>query len=324
MTLVVRGQSANSVFGLLGNDENSATFALGWVLEHSPALLGRLVEDVLGRPTDVGNVFIHLQKHRENGGFTDIEVIAASRFHIVVEAKRDWGLPSEAQLARYAVRMDEEKAERRLVSLSAAPSDHAARRMPQTVAGIPVLHRSWADVRRMAVASRVDASSNAEKLWLRHLVEHLEGYIAVDQVSSNLVYVVSLGLDPMVEGGAHTWVDVVEQDGCYFHPIAAGWPQQPPNYMAFRYHGRLQSVHHVDSYEIVTNLADRNPLWLATHSEHFVYRLGPPMRPVNEVRTGNIFRNGRVWCAIDTLLSGAFATISEARDETQRRMDAIA
>src|SRR5690242_11781765 len=77
MTLVVRGQSANSVFGLLGNDENSATFALGWVLEHSPALLGRLVEDVLGRPTDVGNAFIHLQKHRENGGFTDIEVIAA-------------------------------------------------------------------------------------------------------------------------------------------------------------------------------------------------------------------------------------------------------
>ena len=31
-------------------------------------------------------------------------------------------------------------------------------------------------------------------------------------------------------------------------------------------------------------------------------------------------RAGRVSCAIDTLLSGAFDTISDARDETQRRL----
>jgi hypothetical protein len=44
------------------------------------------------------------------------------------------------------------------------------------------------------------------------------------------------------------------------------------------------------------------------------------MLPAREIRTGNIFRNGRVWCAIDTLLSGAFDTIGAARDETQRRL----
>jgi hypothetical protein len=323
MTLVVRGRSASSVFGLLGSDENSATFALGWVLERSPALLARVVEDVVGKRVNVEHAVIHLQKHREQGGFTDVELVAAGRFHIILEAKRGWDLPSAEQLTRYAVRLDEAgaDAERRLVSVSAADAGYASRHMLKTVGGIPALHCSWTDVRRMAEASRSAASSNEEKLWLRQLVEHLGEYIAVDQVSSNRVYVVSLGIDPMVDGGTHTWVDVVEKDGCYFHPISAGWPQQPPNYIAFRHHGRLQSVHHIDSYEVVSNLAERNPLWLETSEDHFVYRLGPAMRPVREMRTGNIFRNGRVWCAIDTLLSGAFQTISDARDETQRRVD---
>lgn len=44
------------------------------------------------------------------------------------------------------------------------------------------------------------------------------------------------------------------------------------------------------------------------------------MRPARDMRTGNIFRNGWAWCAIDTLLSGAFNTISDARDETARRL----
>jgi hypothetical protein len=33
-----------------------------------------------------------------------------------------------------------------------------------------------------------------------------------------------------------------------------------------------------------------------------------------------IFRNGRVWCAIDTLLCGTFDTITDARGETDRRL----
>ena len=42
------------------------------------------------------------------------------------------------------------------------------------------------------------------------------------------------------------------------------------------------------------------------------------MRPAWPMRTGNLDRNTRVWCAIDTLLSGAFDTIGEDRDEAKR------
>ena len=63
-----------------------------------------------------------------------------------------------------------------------------------------------------------------------------------------------------------------------------------------------------------------NSLWLRTYKDHFVYRLGPAMRPARQMKTGNLFMNQRVKCAIDTLLSGAFDTIRDARDETDRRL----
>ncbi len=145
----------------------------------------------------------------------------------------------------------------------------------------------------------------------------------MERNTSNLVYMVVLSSKPMIAGQTHTWIDVVEKDRCYFHPVGDGtnrWPPQPQNYLGFRYWGRLQSVHHVDTYEIVTDLSTYNPLWVPTNEDHFVYHLGPPMRPARELRNGNIYPNARFECAIDTLLSGAFVTIRDAADETKRRL----
>ena len=147
----------------------------------------------------------------------------------------------------------------------------------------------------------------------------------MDTWRDNMVYVVSLGSEPMREGGTHTWIDVVEKDGEYFHPVGNRRPQQPPNYIAFRYKGRLQSVHRIESHEIWTNVAEKNPLWRDTDRPHFVYKLGPAMRPPRALKaggTGDSVKQGRlVWCAIDTLLSGQFDYLGEAVAETKRRQE---
>ena len=136
----------------------------------------------------------------------------------------------------------------------------------------------------------------------------------------NSVYVVSLSVNPIGQSADYTWVDVVEKDGRYFHPVGNRWPVSPPNYIGFRYHGELQSVHHIDAYETVADLSQRSSMWPKTDTHHFVYTLGPAMKPTARVRTGKIYRNARVWCAIDTLLSGVCETIGDARDETSRRL----
>ena len=321
MALIIRGRAPTSVFHLNGSDENSATNALGWVLERSFTLRKVFVESLLGEPIDVTDATLSLQKHGEDGGYTDLEIQAGNEFHVVVEAKKGWQVPSLDQLLKYRPRMQAGGASRqRLVSLSSARADIVKRTLPTHLEGASVVHLSWREIQRMAAASHKRASGFEEKLWLRQLVQHMQEFVAMERLTDNTVYVVSLGLGPMAESDSHTWIDVVEKDRSYFHPVGKTWPTQPPNYVGFRHHGKLQSVHHVDSFQIAADVSAINPLWLKTSDDHFVYRLGPPMRPPVEVRTGDINRNARCTCAIDTLLSGAFITISAARDETKRRL----
>jgi hypothetical protein len=322
MVLRLFGTEPASVFAIFGTDENSATFALGWVLEKSPTLLAAFVKDLIGvslRPQE--ETVVELQRRHPDTGITDIELTCGNSGHIIIEAKRGWTLPNNAQLTRYARCLSKRaRSIARIVSLSAASSEYARRRLPARVSGIPLLHRSWSNVSGTARTAYHAAKSLEEKMWIRELITHLQEFVSMQNPRDNLVFVVSLSPRPIRKGDSYSWIDVVETDKRYFHPVGNRWPVFPPNYIAFRYHGALQSVHHIDRSEVVTNLASKDPRWPDTDVDRFVYHLGPPMRPQNLVRTGNIYRNGRVWCAIDTLLSGAYKTISDARDETKRRL----
>lgn len=323
--LIARGSEPASVFGLLGLDENSATFSLGWTLSRSPAFVMELLKLLGVKTTDVTDMVVDLQRHANDGGYTDLELRAPDRFHLILEAKRGWALPGEPQLVRYVARLSEAKGEAMLVSITAADAEFARRRHPKQIGGVSVQHRSWLDVRNAVRRAGHLATGWEEKLWLRNLDTHLGEYVAMQNESSNLVYVVSLSGDRLEGADDYTWIDVVETDHAYFHPYQGrgGWPVVPPNYLGFRYDGKLQYVRHIESTAIVTALADIHPAWRSIEGEQVVYRLGPPMRPPKEIRTGKkVARATRVWCAIDTLLSGACSTISDARDETSRRLTA--
>jgi DNA-binding transcriptional regulator YiaG len=318
--LMVSGdQCSSSVFGLARSDENSATFALGWVLKESPSFRSIFVETIFDIDFDTRSCAISLQRHDEDRGFTDLEIQSASAFHVILEAKKGWTVPSSEQFGRYIPRLVESAAtSKKLVSVSAAKQYFAALSLPSRLDGFEIVHFSWHELQRLATDALSNTRKLEERLWLREFVKHLNGFAAMRDVTDNSVFVVSLGAGPMPDR-TQTWIEVVERDRCYFHPVGRAWPSQPPNYLGFRYSGQLQSVHHVDSFEIVRNVSSINPNWLETEIDQFVYRLGPPMKPAQVVTTGNIPRDGRVWCALDTLLSGAYLTISDARDETQRR-----
>ena len=250
-----------------------------------------------------------------------MEIQSGRAFHAVLEAKRDWELPSKRYAPRFAVARARH---RRLVTVSAADADFAARSLPARIGGAPLVHLSWGDLARLSRAVLAAARKADERFWLRQWMLHLWEFVAMERRLDNNVFVVSLGVSPMVDGGSLTWIDVVEKGGRYFHPVGHMWPVQPPNDLGFRYRGALQSVRHVDAFEVVENLSKYDKRWPPTDRDHFVYKLGPPMQPARPVRTGALYKNARVWCAIDTLLSGAFETIAEARNETKRRLEEMA
>jgi len=321
MALIVRGAEPKSVFGLRGADENSVTYALGWVLEKSLALRTLLLWRIFGEALEAEGCSISLQKSGLDGGYTDLEIQSGLRFHAVVEAKRGWELPTRAQLERYAPRISSDVKRGRIVSMSAVASDHAHRNLPSDVAGIRLAHVAWADLRRLVMTAMTSTRAVEERVWLKEFDSHLQEFVLMKRRLDSIVYLVPLSAEPMVQGRRHRWIDVVEQDRCYFHPIGGQFPVEPVNYVGFRYNGLVQSVHHVDSFKVVSNLAAENPQWLETDTDHFVYALGPPMRPATPMRLGNnLYAPGSHRVAIDCLLSGRYATVREAYDETRGRM----
>ena len=320
--LILHGREVGTVFNLLGCDENAVTASLGWVLTRRPgAFLERFLKAVLDGQSHGTPQAVHLQKHAEDGGYTDIEIIT-DKAHVIVEAKRRWNLPTHRQLNKYARRLEGRGGARVLVVLSECTSDYVADvGLPEAVRKIPVRFLPWGKVHDLAASTR--ARTQAERHALGDFCRYLEDVMDDQDQESNLVYVVSLSTKrrPWCRIKPFDWVTKKRR---YFHPYnRAGWPLVPPNYLGFRYHGRLQSIHHVEKAEIVQNLADHLDEIVKRKRHHtpspcVLYRLGPPIVPCRKVKTGNLFRSARVWAALDLLLTSK--TISRARDLTKKRL----
>ncbi|OFX17639.1 MAG: hypothetical protein A2Z18_03250 [Armatimonadetes bacterium RBG_16_58_9] len=322
--LLLYNRKLETVFDLLGRKENDVTFSLGWVLSHSRTFLGQLMANLFphcdcGQPDE-----IRLQDPGKDGGYTDVEVYTANA-RIIVEAKRGWSLPGEAQLKLCAARLvpPVEGQRTALVVMSECLSEYANSKLKDYVLPVPVLHRSWKEVADLAQKC-VGLGCQSEKRLLREFHTYLKGLLSMQDHTSNLVYVVSVHRGP-VQWLAESPVDFLESTGMYFHPLGTGgWPKEPPNYFGFRYDGRLQRIHHVEKCEVGVNLCKRFPdQYRGGDHAHVLYTLGPniPIPTDRTIRTGNIYPSGRVWAALDLLLT--CQTISEARDKTKGRQPDI-
>jgi hypothetical protein len=239
--LVLHGRTVETVFDLLGRDENDMTFALGWGLRQSPALLRSFLNRVSPGTSVDEPLLIELQEHgAEDRGFTDIEVLSAE-VHLVLEAKRGWTPPNESQLRRYEGRLAASgRPAQVIVILTQNGGEQVVRHRlgpwapPEPIRAIVM---GWADVVTLAQqASR--AGRMADRRVAAELATYLRGVADMRDTSSNEVYVVSLTAQPWPGWPADlTPIDIVVRHGLYFFPATgtSGWHKMPPNYIAFRY-----------------------------------------------------------------------------------------
>lgn len=318
--LFLHNREIETLFQLLGEKENNITYSVGWALSRSPAFLSAFLGEVAGLWRKVDDVVVRLQEFRKGKGVTDIELELPGQFRIIVEAKRGWNLPRSKQLKKYASRFEERRAPvKRFVILSECSKEFTKDHLDYSeIRRVPVKPLSFRGVD--ALASKAEAKgSHAEKRLLHELRTYLGRIMTMQNLESNMVYVVAIR-----SGAPRGWripsIDIVEERHRYFHPAGInGWPKEPPNYIGFRYGGRLQSIHYIESYEVVTDLHKvcreiPSGEWVPM----FVYRLGPPIHPPRAVKTGKIYRANRVWCMLDALLT--CKTISAARNLTQKRL----
>jgi hypothetical protein len=320
--LLLHGKSVSTVFDLLGEHENDLTYSLGWALSQSRHFLKAFIQIALSIQPKLENVTIRLQHSEMNAGITDIEIESPGEFLIILEAKRGWNLPGKMQLEKYAGRQGfsgNKQVKRRILVLSECSRHYALTHLAATkINGIEISPVSWKEIVEVANRAR-KGSSHAEKRILSELLTYFGGLMTMQNLDSNRVYVVSLGRGNP-KGWKLSWIDIAKKKRRYFHPVGKNWPKEPPNYIAFRYFGKLQSIHHVDGYSVFDNPHDEFPeapseKW----SPYFLYRLSPPFAPPNEVKTGKIYPSGRVWCMLDTLFLAK--TISDAKQMSDKRAE---
>jgi hypothetical protein len=307
MELIRYGQEVSTIFDLFGSKENDMTFSLGWVLSRSEAFLRLLIADVCGGvPSHLCHAIIKLQTGRGLDGITDIEIEVGGELVFVIEAKKGPQLPTARQLAKYAN------------FLSGSAASAGSRLECDGIARTHLHHRSWRQIRALAEKASRSSESNVNKQWLRTFCDYVGGLLEMEMRYSNKVFVVSLG--GRGEGWSISFQDVVEKKNRYFFPVGNRWPDPPPNYLAFRYDGKLQSIRHVKSYVTFTRPSELFPE--APKSQewplHYCVTLGPAIKPPHEVRNGPRIRmSNRVYCLLDTLLTNK--TISDALTETESR-----
>lgn len=324
--LLLRKRLVPTVFSLLGDKENHISYSIAWGLSQSPHFLKLFIRNLTNKAIDVDRITINLQEQESNSGITDIEIKLEGQIHLIIEAKKGWNIPRLKQLQRYADRLSfrESKAPiRYIVTMSECSTGYAKRNLAaNNINGVPIVHVSWEQLTKWAYSAR-HSGSHREKRLLSELILYLEALMTMQKYDSNLVYVVSLS-SKVLPRWKISFIDIVKKRSMYFHPAEKGWPPVPPNYIAFRYHGKLQSIHHIKNYQMVEFLHPHFreiPLNASRRRKRFLYALGKGFAPDHDVPTGNLYANGRVWCMLDTLFTSR--TIWDARNATKRRQKAI-
>lgn len=307
--LTRHGKPIASVFDLLGTSENDLTSALGFGLDRSPALV-RLILESLGQ-SDHADVVVRMET-ADDLGRTDLELDTGASLW-VIEAKRGWQLPTEAQLHKYANRV-EARGQGALVTLSDCSSAWAANALPSEVDGVPVVHLPWSEVKD-SISSAVSKVGGRERLWLRELGEYLRRAVRVTDPASGWTYCVALNNERPGNGGPYTFREFVVEEDTYFHPFGwgKGWPTDAPNFLAFRWNGHVQQVRRVLTHTIEKNLQARWPDIPKTPNTTrpcVIYDLGPPIPMPRPLPSGTNYRAARVWVLLDQLLT--CTTLKEA------------
>lgn len=320
----LHGRPVHTVFDLLGEKEDDITYSVGWGLAQSESLAYALLAEVFDG--ELGQLTAVLLQQTEAGtGRTDIEVQTQDA-HLVVEAKRGWDLPSQHQLIKYARRLTSGDERRRAIAVIAecAPHYPPVSQLPDELAGVPILYVPWARVADLVLAVVTNSRNHAEKRLLSELNRYLRRLMTSQDVTSNLVYVVSLNHDDLGWSDL-TFVQTVMERDRYYHPVGGPgkkWPKTPANYLGFRFDGQLQRISFVEHYQVITRPHDHIPEinedadW--STDPRFLYTLGPRLPlPEHAVRSTKMW-NRRTYIALDLLLT--CTTIREAELKTAERL----
>ena len=327
--LLFNGNSeVKSIFNLIGEKENDISKSIIWILSECPQVLHLFLAENCGIANygnDITILYQAFEKVKNENAYTDIEITDNETFHIIVEAKRGWVLPGARQLIKYSEKFSFFSTSiptKRIFFFFCCSSSYSDKYLPfkETPNGIKVQHISWNQL-RSTCEKAIPKSTNYQKRLIKEFLIYLGGIMGTPNTNSNSVYVVALNRNSVCKQG-YNFIDVVDVANRYYCPVK--WFRDVnniPNYLGFRFDGKLKFIRHVDSYAITRNLKDEVPFMddVEEDIDYYVFRLGTKIEPTKTVKTGGVYPNGHNWADIDLLLT--CDSVKEACDLSKKRRE---
>jgi hypothetical protein len=324
-TILCHARPVTTPFGLLGNDENALSFALGYTFAKCPRLLQCFLLQIgVGglRRESLNGVEISLQRH-ERGGITDIEISLPGKLFVIVEAKVGLSLPTLEQCLKYVPRFEgHEAAKKRLVALVASPAgsllDTYGEKQANLRPLLTIFH--WMDlIPECANLLTVYASTTEPGQWIRAFQQFLEQEYTMRSFTEE-VWIVSTNRKPLWAGGM-SFYDTHFNGRIYYRPSDRPTHHgKRPLYIAFRVDGKVTHIqkvlsvqHETSPVAFVPQLKKVAETWPT--NPHTVWHLDEPTALPNPIPTGDSTMQARMFsCDFDILIS------SESIREAVQRM----
>ncbi len=328
--LHVNQRNVTTPFGLIGCDENALTFALGYTFQQCLPLLQWFLRQigVQGVQTRaLRNVRIDLQKHHRGHslhGVTDIEIHLPGSFHIIIEAKIGFSVPTNEQCQKYLPRLDEtDEPVQKIVALVQSTDDQFADNYAKADRRFAdrILSFSWqqflTECVRILTGNTVEADG---RLWVNYFYRFLDQEYGMKAFTTE-VWILAINTDPMWHNGKSHW-DIHQEFRVWWdykeHTVR-------PLYLAFRVYGEVKFIwrvnqidHGVPIIDVVPEMKNINKPW--PNEPCTIWHLDAPVQLPKAVRTGRGMYNRRVRSDLDLLLS--CNTVQEIEAAMGERRDA--
>lgn len=332
-SLHVNQKLVTSPFGLLGTDENALSFGLGYTFQQCLPLLQWFLKHigVLGvQRSTLRKARIILQRHRSGDsgqGVTDIEIHLPGRFHVIVEAKVGFAVPTLEQCCKYLPRFHQtNESIQKLVALVQSPDDTFRGKYANQDRELSkrLVCMNWTELFPPCVRIMQGNSVETEsKTWVQSFYRFLDQEYDMKAFSTE-VWILAIRTKPLWSNGMSHW-DIHQKYRVWWdykeHTVR-------PLYLAFRVEGKLDSICRVSGIEYGIPIIDKVPEMRKTKNKLHkspctIWHFEPPVKLPTSIRTGSGMYNRRVRCDLDLLLSCKTVLEIEQAMKKRRNQDDV-
>jgi hypothetical protein len=329
--LTAYGRQVTSPFGLLGQDENALSFALGYTFAQCPNLLHAFLKDIglRGlRHAALKHCSLLLQEHgskRGLTGITDLELHLPGCFHVIVEAKVGLSTPTVEQCVKYLPRFQEKnEPTKRLVALLQISQSFSERyyRASPSLKELLIPYTWTSLIPHCIHDQRWCPQTTLPGYWVRSFQRFLEEEYNMKCFTEE-VWIVSASQVPLWPNGLSHY-DTHVKGRIYYRQDRH---TKRPLYLALRTQGRIEALqrvlrveHEVQPVNCIPALKNVPHGWPS--EPHTIWHLGEPVKLPNPIPTDDAAMRGRmVSCDLDILLSSSSIKQAVARMQKRSRRE---